>query len=488
MIHRAHEYQFDSDLGSEKDLRIDNMIVMAGDYLAFWAALIVSHIVLASTEPGSWTSNWNALWAWDDLPRLYIYFSLTAVALIWFWAQLNHYSFSKPLWSEVHELWHTIGALAVIDLAVNALLHVEISHAWWLATWISLVITLPIFRYSSKRLLLRLGYWRKPTYIIGTGPNAEAAFRAVTSDATIGCSFMKSEQNSAVFMQHALNPSAELSEHTIHTLRGARVILALEHDDEQQIDPWMRQLLRHGIRDISVIPPLRGIPLYGANPVHFFCHDILMLRIRNNVDRKLSRAFKRMFDLSAAVAMCVVLCPLLIYLYWRVRREGGNPIFGHERIGESGKRFICYKFRTMVPDAAERLTQLLATSSAAREEWDRELKLKDDPRITKIGHLLRETSLDELPQLWNVIRGDMSLVGPRPITASELERYGEDVSYYLLTKPGLTGLWQISGRNDIDYATRVYLDVWYLKNWSIWYDLAILLKTVGVVVNRHGAY
>jgi len=121
-------------------------------------------------------------------------------------------------------------------------------------------------------------------------------------------------------------------------------------------------------------------------------------------------------------------------------------------------------------------------------EWDKDFKLKNDPRVTRIGNFLRKTSLDELPQLWNVIRGEMSLVGPRPVIEAELERYAGDVDYYLMAKPGMTGLWQVSGRNDIDYDTRVYFDSWYVKNWALWTDIAILFKTAGVVLRRDGAY
>ncbi|EJL6409364.1 sugar transferase, partial [Vibrio cholerae] len=124
----------------------------------------------------------------------------------------------------------------------------------------------------------------------------------------------------------------------------------------------------------------------------------------------------------------------------------------------------------------------------AREEWQREFKLKNDPRVTEIGKLLRRTSLDELPQLWNVFKGDMSLVGPRPIIDDELLRYKDDADYYLLAKPGMSGLWQVSGRSDTDYDTRVYLDSWYVKNWSLWYDIVILFKTITVVLKKEGAY
>ncbi|EFN7504727.1 sugar transferase, partial [Escherichia coli] len=166
----------------------------------------------------------------------------------------------------------------------------------------------------------------------------------------------------------------------------------------------------------------------------------------------------------------------------------GPAIYGHDRVGINGKTFKCLKFRSMVVNSKEILDELLKNDPKAKEEWDATFKLKNDPRITKIGAFLRKTSLDELPQLLNVLKGEMSLVGPRPIINAELERYNDQVDYYLLSKPGMTGLWQVSGRSDVDYDTRVYLDAWYVKNWSMWNDIAILLKTVIVVLKKDGAY
>ncbi|HBQ2175900.1 TPA: sugar transferase, partial [Klebsiella pneumoniae] len=159
-----------------------------------------------------------------------------------------------------------------------------------------------------------------------------------------------------------------------------------------------------------------------------------------------------------------------------------------ERVGKNGHKFKCLKFRSMVINSQEVLSKLLENDPVARVEWDTTFKLKNDPRVTPIGRFLRRTSLDELPQLFNVLRGEMSLVGPRPIITDELARYNDEVAYYLLSKPGMTGLWQVSGRSDVDYDTRVYLDAWYVKNWSMWNDIAILFKTVGVVLKRDGAY
>jgi lipopolysaccharide/colanic/teichoic acid biosynthesis glycosyltransferase len=201
-----------------------------------------------------------------------------------------------------------------------------------------------------------------------------------------------------------------------------------------------------------------------------------------------SLAIKRGFDFVVGLALVVLLSPVLGVLMLLVKRDGGPAVFGHVRVGLNGRRFRCLKFRSMVTNADQVLKQLLETDPQARAEWQREFKLKDDPRVTRVGRFLRRTSLDELPQLWNVVRGDMSLVGPRPIIDQELERYGADVDYYLMAKPGMTGLWQVSGRSNTDYATRVSLDVAYVKNWSLLRDITILFKTFKVVVYGSGAY
>ncbi|MBP0604872.1 MULTISPECIES: sugar transferase [Burkholderia] len=203
---------------------------------------------------------------------------------------------------------------------------------------------------------------------------------------------------------------------------------------------------------------------------------------------RVKRTVKRSFDLVGASVLLVVLAPALLGIAWAVRRDGGPVIFGHERVGRNGQRFKCLKFRSMVTNADVVLKALLERDADARAEWAREFKLKNDVRITPIGRLLRKTSLDELPQLLNVLKGDMSLVGPRPIVEAELERYGADVRYYLMAKPGMTGLWQVSGRNDTDYSTRVSLDVSYVRDWSLRRDIGILFRTITVVVRGSGAY
>lgn len=219
-----------------------------------------------------------------------------------------------------------------------------------------------------------------------------------------------------------------------------------------------------------------------------FSYDVMLLRINNNLAKRTSRFIKRTADIVLSILGLVFLSPLFLYLSWKIRKDGGQAIYGHQRIGRNGKPFSCLKFRTMVINSDEILQNLFKNEPLAKAEWEKDFKLKDDPRITPLGNFLRRSSLDELPQLWNVLKGEMSLVGPRPIVAEELSRYDEDVDYYFMAKPGMTGLWQVSGRNDVDYQKRVYLDAWYVKNWSLWNDLVILCKTISVVIRRSGAY
>ncbi len=199
-------------------------------------------------------------------------------------------------------------------------------------------------------------------------------------------------------------------------------------------------------------------------------------------------AFKRGFDILGAGAMLLLLAPVFLLLALLVRRDGGPAFYAHTRIGQGGRGFGCLKFRSMVIDSQARLDALLASDPAAQAEWNATRKLRHDPRVTAVGRFLRKTSLDELPQLINVLRGEMSLVGPRPVIAAELaEYYGAAAAHYMSVRPGITGLWQVSGRSDTSYAQRVALDVAYASRPSLWTDIKILARTPMVVLARRGA-
>jgi Undecaprenyl-phosphate galactose phosphotransferase WbaP len=202
-----------------------------------------------------------------------------------------------------------------------------------------------------------------------------------------------------------------------------------------------------------------------------------------------SRLVKRTMDIVVAGGLMLLLSPIFAILMTLVKLTSSGPIFfSHNRIGRGGQDFKAWKFRSMIPNAQAVLKTHLEASPEARAEWQRDQKLKDDPRITWIGKILRKTSLDELPQLWNVLVGDMSLVGPRPIVEAEIAKYGDTFRHYLRVTPGITGLWQISGRNNTTYSERLAYDEFYARNWSTWLDFYILLRTIRTVALCEGAY
>ncbi len=204
--------------------------------------------------------------------------------------------------------------------------------------------------------------------------------------------------------------------------------------------------------------------------------------------RSVQIGLKYILDRVAAALLLFVLAPVFALVAVLVSMDGGPVVFSHRRVGRDGKAFGCLKFRTMVVGAEELLPEYLRLHPEAAEEWQREQKFASDPRITGVGKLLRRTSLDELPQLWNVLRGEMSLVGPRPVTRGEINtHYSRCAGVVTSVKPGLTGLWQVSGRNDVDYEKRVALDLRYVKSWSLLKDLRILVQTADVVLSRAGA-
>ncbi|WP_132246824.1 sugar transferase [Primorskyibacter sedentarius] len=195
---------------------------------------------------------------------------------------------------------------------------------------------------------------------------------------------------------------------------------------------------------------------------------------------------KRLFDLVVVIFVLPVLSPLIVLLWLIVRMDGGPGFFGHERIGRNGVSFRCWKIRSMVPNSEERLKDYLANNPEAAREWSENFKLRNDPRITPIGKFLRKSSLDELPQFWNVLLGEMSLVGPRPVSRDELQMYSIHLESYLSMSPGITGPWQVSGRNNLTYEQRVAIDVDYSRQAHLRLDIKILLKTASVVLRRTG--
>ncbi|WP_373100718.1 MULTISPECIES: undecaprenyl-phosphate galactose phosphotransferase WbaP [Pasteurellaceae] len=449
-------------------------------------------IVLAFYLLEAWTGELSRYVPTEQIEeRFLIHIILSFIGMGWFWVRLRHYTYRKPFWFELKEVLRTIVILAVIELATVAFSKLYLSRYLWILTWVIAIIIVPLMRVFLKKVLIKSGMYLRDTVIIGGGQNALDAYYALISEPYLGFNvkyFISSEQNEILkdINIPILNENNNLWKSS--TKKSDQFIIALEEDETELRNTWLRYFSTRKYRSVSVIPTLRGLPLYSTDMSFLFSYEVMLLRVNNNLAKRTSRFLKRTMDIFGALSIIILISPILLYLYFAVKKDGGDAIYGHPRVGRNGKTFKCLKFRSMVVNSKEVLDELLKNDPEARAEWEKDFKLKNDPHITKIGHFIRKTSLDELPQLFNVLRGEMSLVGPRPIVKDELERYQEDVDYYLMAKPGMTGLWQVSGRNDVDYETRVYFDSWYVKNWSLWNDIAILFKTVNVVLKRDGAY
>ena len=243
------------------------------------------------------------------------------------------------------------------------------------------------------------------------------------------------------------------------------------------------------VRNLSFVPDLIGLPVNGIEVDSLFNERLMFMSLKNNLARPYNRFIKRIFDLVLTTIGVVLLSPVFLLLAVLIKLDSRGPvIFAHQRIGKDGKLFPCLKFRTMCVDADKKLKEYLAANPEARKEWEAEFKLKDDPRVTRVGKVLRKTSLDELPQLFNVLIGQMSLVGPRPIVTAEIPQYGPYIKDFYMVHPGITGMWQVNGRSDTTYEERVQMDSWYVRNWGVWLDIMLLWRTFGVVLQHKGAY
>lgn len=399
-----------------------------------------------------------------------------------------------PFWQRVESLFYSsiysiIAILLFFFVRANA---TEQSIAFLALLWLFSFIGLIVMRYILKRFLDERKVFKIPLLIIGAQKEALAFTRSINSD--IGMSSYNivgliSDQTPVKELQgYPLLGDFNNIEKIIKNTGINNVLIAVPYLDQAKLKNIIHRA-QPLVKNIYIIPNLTAIPMGGIDVETFFTEKIMLIRIRNNLERRFNRIIKYLFDMIVTIVGTICISPLLIAIaIWIYKDSPGPVIFKHIRVGKDGKEFPCYKFRSMCIDAKEKLEELLQNNPEARAEWERDFKLKHDPRITKSGAFLRKTSLDELPQLFNVLKGEMSLVGPRPIIKAEMERYGEHIDDYLMVRPGIAGMWQCSGRNDIDYTERVHMDSWYVRNWSVWLDIMILWRTFKAVFAKKGAY
>jgi undecaprenyl-phosphate galactose phosphotransferase len=354
------------------------------------------------------------------------------------------------------------------------------------------LIIFPSLRTAVKRGLVKLGATTNKALIIGANDTGRLALNALIKEKNLGYQVIGFIDD-AVKIKNRYFEGIKVHAHIKCVERYLKncdvqdVVIALPELDKEQVAHLVNRL-QHKATSILCFPGFSGMAVMGTELRHFFQDQAFAFEIKNNLTQPLNYYTKRLFDYVFGFVFFIMLIIPIGIISLLIRLTSLGPaILKQERIGKNRRSFICYKFRTMYHDADERLEVILANDPEAKKEWETNWKLKNDPRITAFGMFLRKTSLDEIPQILNILKGEMSLVGPRPYVQREwrwLKEYSETIN---CVQPGITGLWQVSGRSDSSYEQRLTLDAWYVRNWNLWLDIVILIKTIYVVLKKEGA-
>ena len=413
------------------------------------------------------------LWPGSHIIPLWIYLCG------WFAAQ-GHYRNRSIFSTEFFQIAAGVSLAALLELSMPIGAHLGWRYA--LLRWVVVLITIPAGRAMAKWTLFQLGPWRLPTVVIGPAAQC-AAIASMLADGWYRGFVVRAEFCSDRGRASSIGPELD----RLVNSGSIRHVLVVSDGDGAAGEAIACIVRRVRGLTMSVIPALAGLPTCKIVVDRFFGNDLIVLREVDLVSPRRRAFVKRCMDLSIALPLVFLALPVMLLIAYLVRRDGGPAFYASRRLGHQGEPFFALKFRTMAPDAERLLLDLLDRDPQARKEWEAGFKIRHDPRITKIGRFLRELSLDELPQLINVIRGDMSLVGPRPLLPAERRTYGEAFDLYCQCVPGITGPWQVSGRNHLDYKRRIELNTWYANNASFWIDIVILFRTLPVVIRRMGA-
>ncbi len=366
----------------------------------------------------------------------------------------------------------------------------SLSRIFLFAWCLGLLFAAPMARCLIKWAIMRVGLWRKSVVVVGAQEAGARLLKVLQKEWQLGF------RPVAVFDDRTIPAGATLEGVPYGGMLTDAVAMARGHGVDTAIFamPEMRRehltelvsLASSSFRYIVVMPDLNGVTNSAVIARDFAGN--CGVEIKHNLLFPWARRAKRVLDLLLSTVGGLVISPLLLAIVVLVKLDSPGPVFyGHRRLAEGGKHFKCWKFRTMHTDSERLLDEFLQRNPDLQVEWEQNFKLRNDPRVTRVGRLLRKTSLDELPQLWNVLWGEMSLVGPRPIVDAEVSRYGTIYETYKRIRPGMSGFWQVSGRSDTDYAERVKLDAYYVHNWSVWLDLVILVRTIRCVILGRGA-
>ena len=475
-----------SECNNNNKLLISKIIVLIADYVAIVLGTLAAYYLRVNLQilPVSEHFKVDEIYVYGIVPIVFLSILLLN----------NAYSIVAPYWDTMKNLFRSITIGVVVSIVLMYTGHVinDVSRLFVAFAYLFILFFIFSGRFIVGKILSKVGYLTIPVLLVGAGKTAELVKKSldrmpIATYKIIGYVDDKPKSSTIANQYPCLGAFKDVE--TVIKETGVQTVLICAPGLESKKLVSLINRLQLLVKRVSFVPELFGLPTSNISARGMMEEQAVVLRVQNNLARKSNRIMKRIFDIVATVCGGILILPILAIVALLIYLDSPGPVvFGHKRVGQGGKEFPCYKFRSMVPNAQEALEVYLKENPAAREEWERDFKLKDDPRVTRIGKFLRKTSLDELPQLWNVLVGDMSLVGPRPIVRDEIVKYGDYINDFYLVPPGITGVWQVSGRSDTTYEERVLMDSWYVHNWSVWIDIVYLLKTVLAVVKSKGAY
>jgi undecaprenyl-phosphate galactose phosphotransferase len=395
--------------------------------------------------------------------NMYLTFYPLYIILLSLFTYEGIYSYRYDFWHESRLIIKVITFSAILVFAYLAMTKSITSYSRLVigTSFIIMAILIPLSKNLNKKLLYKLGLWQKKAKIYG---NDAFLTEEIYTNPYLG--YIKPKQNQepdTVFINSKDNDVKTLKQIISSEIKG-----------------------KH---EVIFVPLMNDYNLTQSHIYELSNTRTNLIVFSNRLKSKYRLIFKNIFDVLLSVLIFPFLIPIMLFIAFKLRQNEPeeNIFFCQKRLGKNGETFICYKFRTMHENCDELLSRYLKAHPEEIDYYKKYHKYKNDPRITSLGRMLRKTSLDELPQIWNVFKNEMSFIGPRPYMIDESTKIGEHRETILSVKPGITGLWQVSGRNDVDFKSRIHLDVWYIRNWNLWMDLVILIKTVKTVLFRDGA-
>lgn len=471
---------------NNKKLFISKLIVLIADYIAIVLGTLAAYYLRLNLSILPVSSNFK-------VEEIYVY-GIVPIVFLTILLLNNAYSVVTPYWDTMKNLFRSITIGVVVSIVLMYTGHVinDVSRLFVAFAYICMLVFIFSERFIVGKILSKTGYLTIPILLVGAGKTAELVKRSldrmpITTYKIIGY-VDDNPKSSSIAKEYSCLGAFKDVESVIKDTGVQTVLICAPGLESKKLVSLINRL-QVLVKRVAFVPELFGLPASNITARGMMEEQAVVLRVQNNLACKSNRIIKRMFDIVVTICGGFFILPFMLFIAVIIYLDSEGPIiYKQKRIGQNGKEFNFYKFRSMVKNADTILEEYLNTYESEKIEWQKNFKLKNDPRVTKIGRIIRKTSIDELPQLWNVLIGDMSLVGPRPLLPNEVERYNSYIEDYKLVLPGLTGVWQVSGRSDTTFEQRAIMDSWYIHNWSIWIDIVYLLKTVLAVVKSKGAY